>query len=99
MGDMPFVSIDILQKIREEFRLHPQNIVAPMFGKKRGQPVLFSSQFFADLAQCSGDIGGRNIIKTNKERLHLVEVKRKTIFWDVDTKEDMKRYQEEPRNE
>ena len=99
MGDMPFVSIEILQKIRAKFLRNPQGIIAPIFGSRRGQPVLFSAHFFPELAQCGGDIGGRDIIKRNEKKLHLVPVTQKSIFWDVDTLNDMNRYKKELEDE
>lgn len=99
MGDMPFVSVSLLRAIREAFQRDPSTIVAPINGERRGQPVLFSALFFPALAQCSGDIGGRQIIKDNTERLRVVETREKSIFWDIDTHQDLEEYRKESRDE
>ena len=99
MGDMPFVSIQTLVQIRVAFEQNPNSIIAPIFGERRGQPVLFSAQFFEALRQCSGDIGGRNIIKKNRDNLQLITVDQEAIFWDIDTPEDAEKYQQDIGNE
>ena len=96
MGDMPFVSVEILQKIRRRFLRYPESIVAPIFGQKRGQPVLFSARFFSELAACSGEIGGRRIIQKHAASVQLVPVENETIFWDIDTLEDLRYSDKDP---
>jgi len=96
MGDMPFVSVSVLQELRETFEGNSESIIAPVRRGKRGQPVIFSSRFFAELqSKCSGDVGARVIIKENQQFLHVVEVEHEGIFWDIDTGEDIQNMQRE----
>ena len=96
MGDMPFVSVSVLQELRETFEGNSESIIAPVCRGKRGQPVIFSAKFFAELqSKCSGDVGAREVIKDNQQFLHVVEVEHEGIFWDIDTGEDIQNMQRE----
>lgn len=86
LGDMPFVSVKTLSVLRTEFAKASAQIIAPKCNERRGQPVVFPAQFFDDLRQCSGDVGGKWIVKANPERLRTVIVDDEGIHWDVDTK-------------
>ena len=95
MGDMPFVSVEILKKIQESLRQNQGQIIAPAYDGKRGQPVLFSSRYFDELRCCNGDIGGKKIVKENKEHLYTFEVSQNTVHSDVDTQKDFDFYKGE----
>ena len=92
MGDMPFVSVDILTSIRTNFQCGNKAIVAPSYRGKRGQPVLFSSFYFEELQKCCGDVGGKMIIQNNKEHVFTFEVSQSTVHSDVDTQNDLDVY-------
>ena len=96
MGDMPFVSVSVLQELRETFEENSESIIAPVCRGKRGQPIIFSARFFTELqSKCSGDVGAREVIKENQQFLCVVEVEHEGIFWDIDTGEDIQNMQRE----
>jgi molybdenum cofactor cytidylyltransferase len=99
MGDMPFVSKQTLREIKEAYVLQGHSLVVPCISEKRGQPVLFSVEYFEQLLKCSGDTGARHILEKNREKIHLLEVKDQSIFWDVDTPENIIVHQERIRHE
>jgi molybdenum cofactor cytidylyltransferase len=90
LGDMPFVSSSIIDKLYEAFLSSHKNIVVPVCEGKRGNPVVIGRKYFDDLFNNTGDKGAREIIKNNSEDVELVEVGDKGIFVDVDDEESYK---------
>lgn len=92
LGDMPFVSLNTLQTLRQQSIESPKEIIAPTFQGRRGQPVIFPSSFFGALKQCKGDVGGKFILRAHPETVKLVDVLDRGIHWDVDTAECLTEY-------
>lgn len=87
LGDMPFVSSSIIDKLYEAFLASHKNIAVPVCEGKRGNPVVIGRKYFNDLFNNTGDKGARDIIKNNSEDVEIVEVKDRGIFVDVDDEE------------
>lgn len=88
LADMPLVSVTVLQTLKEAHSQHPNSIIAPVFQGRRGNPVLFPRTLFGELAQCSGDIGGKRILQHYPDNVVLVEISDSGVFVDVDSLED-----------
>ena len=58
------------------------------YGGQRGNPALFPRAFFAELAQISGDVGGRDVIRRHSEAVHEVPMPDPAAGRDVDTWDD-----------
>lgn len=85
LGDMPFVTADDVDRLIEAYQ--PATgalIVLPTHNGKRGNPVLWSRRFFADLAEVHGDVGGRHLIGGNPEAVVEVELG-PVVGQDLDT--------------
>jgi molybdenum cofactor cytidylyltransferase len=67
-------------------RSTPQNIVCASVGGRRTSPTVFGRRWFEELAQVSGEMGGRTIIEAHPEAVVLVELE--ADLRDVDTRED-----------
>lgn len=65
----------------------PDAIVAPLVDGHQGNPTVFGRRWFAELARCSGDRGGRSVIAAHPEALRLVELE--ADLRDVDTPQDL----------
>jgi molybdenum cofactor cytidylyltransferase len=61
----------------------------PTYEGKRGNPVVWSSRFFADLMAVHGDTGGRHLIGENPDAVVEVELGR-AVALDIDTPEALK---------
>lgn len=85
-GDMPFLKEETIFKIISEF---DGRITIPVVSGKRYSPVIFPNKYKKELMLLSGDIGGREIIKKEKD-LNFVEFFDKRQFLDIDTEEDFK---------
>jgi molybdenum cofactor cytidylyltransferase len=61
MADQPQIPVELVQSLREMHANTLSPIVAPMVDGRRGNPVLFDRSTFTDLAQVTGDQGGRQL--------------------------------------
>ena len=60
-------------------------VVVPTIDGKRGNPVVWSRRFFADLSAIDGDVGARHLIASYPEAITEVAVTGKAALTDVDT--------------
>lgn len=89
LGDMPAIDAATVDRLIEAF--DPASgalIVVPTSEGKRGNPVLWSSRFFADLSSVQGDTGGRHLIGANPDAVIEVEIGR-AVTLDIDTPEEL----------
>jgi molybdenum cofactor cytidylyltransferase len=88
LGDMPRVSGALIDRLIDAF--DPDRgalVVVPTTGGKRGNPVLWSRRYFADLMQLEGDVGARHLIGSNPEAVAEVSLEDAAALLDVDTPE------------
>ena len=86
LGDMPQVDAALIDKLIAAF--DPENgalVVVPTIAGKRGNPVVWSRRFFADLSHLEGDVGARHLIGSYPEAVVEVPVTGSAAFIDVDT--------------
>jgi len=88
LGDQPALSPDLLHRLVERYRASDAPIVAPVFGGRRGNPVLFDRRLFAELAAIEGDRGGRVLLQTHAAQVEWVTVTDEAILLDIDTPDD-----------
>jgi molybdenum cofactor cytidylyltransferase len=84
LGDMPYVTENIMNKLYDEFISSDKNIAAPIFNDKRGNPVIIGNKYFNQLLENTGDKGARDIIKNNAGDIQWVEIQSYGIFIDID---------------
>ncbi|MFD2181205.1 NTP transferase domain-containing protein [Rhodoplanes azumiensis] len=87
LGDMPQVDQDLIDRLIAAF--DPEKgalIVIPTVDGKRGNPVVWSRRFFAELGRLTGDVGARNLIATYQEAVAEVPAAAAAAT-DVDTAE------------
>ena len=88
LGDMPSVAPAHLDRLIAAFA--PQEgraICIAMHQGKRGNPVLFAVEFFAELMDIGGDTGARYLIGRHQEQIAEVEMDSPAVLLDVDTPE------------
>ncbi len=88
LGDMPEVTSRQIENLVQAFDpLEGRSICVPVFGRKRGNPVLWSNRFFAEMASLSGDLGARQLLEEHGEEVCEVTVEDDGVLFDVDTPE------------
>ena len=87
LGDMPFIESSIINDLIKNFR--KDKIIVPTRKGKKGHPILFPLNFFKDLEGLKGNRGARKFIENNESKILNMEVSSNSIFYDIDTKEDL----------
>jgi molybdenum cofactor cytidylyltransferase len=88
LGDMPLISGRHLDRLIAAFNpLEGRAIIVPTRRGTRGNPVLWSSRFFPDMAELAGDVGAKHLIGEHAELVAEVEMDDNAVLVDIDTPE------------
>lgn len=86
LGDMPWVTPEVIDKLIDAFTADGElSIFIPMFGRKRGNPVLWGAEHLSELRALVGDVGGKVIWQRHPAAVCYVDVESAGINIDVDT--------------
>jgi molybdenum cofactor cytidylyltransferase len=86
LGDMPLIAGRDLDRLIGAFNpLEGRAIVVPTRRGQRGNPILWSRQFFPEMAALSGDSGARRLIDEHADVVAEIEMDTDGIFIDIDT--------------
>jgi molybdenum cofactor cytidylyltransferase len=88
LGDQPFISPQIIDRLVEAFERDRRSIVVPIHNGQRGHPVIFGRDLWPRLESLSGDVGGKELIRQHSEDVLEVEVDDPGILMDIDRPED-----------
>jgi len=86
LGDMPLISGRHIDRLIAAFNpLEGRAIIVPTRRGKRGNPVLWSQRFFAEMSALAGDVGAKHLIGEHAELVAEVEMDDDAILVDIDT--------------
>ncbi len=85
--DQPFVTPQLLRALIERWQASRAAIVVPTWEGRYGSPVLFTRALFPELAQLTGDIGGRALFAPHAGQLATLPVAAPQLLADADTPE------------
>jgi len=86
LADMPRVSAAELKRLAGVFDPREgRAIVVPTRRGKRGNPVLWARQFFAEMRAVAGDVGARHLIGAYPELVAEIEMEGDGVLTDIDT--------------
>lgn len=89
LADMPFIAPSTIASIAQALR-DGAPIAAPIHAARRGHPVGFAREYFAELTALTGDVGARSILQRDAARIVLVPVDDPGIHRDIDTPENLR---------
>ena len=90
LGDMPFVSAAHIDRLIAAFNpVEGRSICVPTFNGKRGNPVLWGRELFAEMRSVSGDVGAKHLIGANGDLLVEVPMPDAGVLRDVDTPDSL----------
>ena len=90
LGDMPLVRARHIDQLIAAFNpAEGRAICVPTHNGKRGNPVLWGSQFYAEMKALAGDVGARHLIGEHAELVREVPVDDDAVLADFDTPEAM----------
>ncbi len=91
LGDQPFITVHTINQLLEHFKAYPQKMIVPTYDGKRGNPVIFSKNFFKEIKNIQGDKGPKEIIGKYYNQVVYVPILDSKENFDIDTKEDYKK--------
>jgi len=87
-GDQPFIEPDVINLVIGSFRETGRGIVIPVYGNKRGHPMLISTRYREVIDNLDENVGLRSLAELYREDLLEVNTNSPGILKDFDTKED-----------
>lgn len=87
--DQPFIKIESINKLIEEFNTGDKGICSIGFKDRLGNPNIFSRKYLGDLLSLKGDVGGKHILKKHIGDLKVIEVQEEIELIDIDTRRDL----------
>ena len=92
LGDMPYLTAATLDRLIAAFaQSGGKAICVPEAEGRRGNPVLWPADLFAEMAGLAGDKGARDLLARYPDRTLPVAAAAGEILADVDTPEDLAR--------
>lgn len=88
LGDMPFVRAETVDLLVQGYLAGFGGIVGPAHDGERGNPTLFVSEYYDELAAVTGDVGGRPVMLESDD-VAIVETGDPGVLQDVDVREDL----------
>jgi molybdenum cofactor cytidylyltransferase len=90
LADMPHVTSEMIDRLVGAFEpAKGAAIVVSTVGGRRGNPVLWARRYFSELANVTGDTGGRELIAAHRDAVREVELGEAAAI-DLDTPEALK---------
>lgn len=91
LGDQPLLRRRTINALIRAFTPGDGKIVAPFYGRRRGNPVLFDRSYIGKLSKLRGDAGGRSIIDSHPDKVIRVRTRSAAVLKDIDTWEEYSR--------
>ncbi len=89
LGDMPWTGAAVIDSLIAAFDpARGRAICLPTHRGRRGNPVLWARDFFAEIRSIEGDQGARRLIDEHAELVHEVECDNEGVLRDVDAAKD-----------
>ncbi len=86
--DIPLVRPSTIKRLMIAFTEHPDRIIYPVFGGKRGHPPLIPIELAPVIVEWEQNDSLKSVLDTHKNLALEVNVPDKNILWDIDTPED-----------
>jgi molybdenum cofactor cytidylyltransferase len=93
LGDQPLLNSNTIDHMLDRFRYSGKDICVPVYKGKRRNPTIFNRVLYDQLMAIEGDIGARDIIRANPERVLDIEMDDPLCFFDIDSPKDLKKLQ------
>ncbi|MFO0988961.1 MAG: molybdopterin-binding/glycosyltransferase family 2 protein [Alphaproteobacteria bacterium] len=93
LGDMPGIDAALIARLVAAFAPDKgKDIVIPVSGGRRGNPVLIGKRHFPAIMKLRGDVGARELIQARAKSVTEVEAGGDAAFVDLDTPEALAEY-------
>lgn len=96
LADQPFIATRTYDGLIEAALNTDKGLIAPVFRKKRGNPILIHAGYFPEIMRFSGDVGGRELLAQYPEDVLEVKVTDEGVVINVNTPEEYARHVARP---
>ena len=91
LADQPMINSKTINLLLDQFHDSEREICVPVFEGQRGNPTIFKRPIYEEIMMIDGDIGARNIIGKEADRVLYAKIKDPLCFFDIDSQEDLKK--------
>jgi molybdenum cofactor cytidylyltransferase len=91
LGDQPAVTTDLVNQMVRAFDAAPEGIVVPVFGGKRGHPLLLATRYRREVLTRHDAVGLRGLARAHPEDVLEVPAATDAVLSDMDYPEDYRR--------
>ena len=91
LADQPMINSKTINLLLDQFHESEKEICVPVFEGQRGNPTIFKRPIYEEIMMIDGDIGARNIIGKEADRVLYAKIKDPLCFFDIDSQEDLKK--------
>lgn len=88
LGDQPLITTKVYNQLIETALNSDKGIILPVCKGERGNPIIISTKYRAELLAQTGDIGGRELLKAHPEDVVEVPVECEGVVININTKEE-----------
>lgn len=89
--DQPQISVDIFNRVIEEYEKNQPLIVIPTCGGRNGHPVILDLKLREEILSMDPAQGLRQVVHAHANEIHRVEVTQEEVLMDFDFPEDYRR--------
>ena len=87
LGDQPFVSASVIDRLCAAQAVSPGCILIPVCGDRRGHPILIPAAFRNEIPLLSDAVGLRELIHRHEDKILEIEVEEDAVLMDIDDPE------------
>jgi molybdenum cofactor cytidylyltransferase len=91
LGDQPQIESRVVQQLIARYQRGDARIVAPLYGGRRGHPILLDAQYRDEILALRDGATMRDVMRAHADRIRDVSVASDDILRDMDTWQEYKR--------
>ena len=88
LADQPLVEPQVIDSLLAAFAESHEQLIAPVFKGRRGNPVLIGRRHFQELLALPRGAAPRDLLRRHKDAVHLVSVDSDSVLVDIDLPAD-----------
>ena len=88
VGDQPMLDFETINILIDQFEQNQRNIIIPTYNENKGNPTIFPRALTGELEVLNGDVGGRQVINDNLNKVKYVKIDNHKAGMDMDTVEE-----------
>lgn len=98
LADMPWVRPEHLDALMRVFDpADGRSICAPVYGRRRGNPVVWAASYFGQIDEITGDVGARDLLARHVACVHEIVFEDSGVARDIDLPDGLPEGPGEPR--